>query len=58
MDAYLLAISISSCALGALCIFVFTSLQTDIREVREQAVENANAIARLEGIQETARTRH
>lgn len=57
MDAYLLAISISSCALGAMCIFVFTSLQTDIREVRAQALENANAIARLEGIQKTERSR-
>lgn len=50
MDAYLLAISLSSCALGAMCMFVFASLQTDIREVRAQALENANDIARVNGI--------
>lgn len=50
MDAYLLAISLSSCALGAMCMFVFSSLQADIREVRAQALENANGIARVNGI--------
>jgi hypothetical protein len=52
MDAYLLAISLSACALGTMCVFVFASLQTDIREVRAQAMENANDIARLKGLVE------